>query len=344
MSNRLDQYHVSATDWRETLRRNQRNTRHVIFLFIVIYVALGFIVDLYMLANEKVSIEQAAAQLLTLKAIPYATIIMLIVAVLSVLITLMFHKDIMMLGTEYHEVQSDSTGPVIERQFYNIIEELKIAAGLRFMPKVYIIEADYMNAFASGMSEKSAMVAITRGLLNKLDRDEVQAVMAHEISHVRHADIKLTMTVAILSNLILIVIDLVFRVVLFSSDRNRNNVLASVLLILRFVLPIVTILLTLYLSRKRELMADSGCVELTRMNEPLARALLKIDQDSKEKSEEYSSQIANTPNEGVRQSSYFYDPNYAGFTMMSSINSLFSTHPPLEERLKALGFTPKAED
>ena len=74
---------------------------------------------------------------------------------------------------------------------------MKVAAGLTYLPKVYIIEADYMNAFASGYSEKSAMLAITRGLLTKLDRDELTAVMAHEISHIRHMDIKLTLMASV---------------------------------------------------------------------------------------------------------------------------------------------------
>lgn len=111
-----------------------------------------------------------------------------------------------------------------EKKLYNVIEEMKVAAGLSFMPKVYIIEADYMNAFASGLSEKSAMVAITRGLMNKLDRAELQAVMAHELSHIRHQDIKLTMMASVLSNIMLIIVDLlfynlIFRIIALPFDR-----------------------------------------------------------------------------------------------------------------------------
>src|SRR5258707_11382365 len=119
-----------------------------------------------------------------------------------------------MMGNEYREITNSTSGPA--RQLYNVVEEMKIAAGLKFMPKVYIIEANYMNAFASGLGESNALVAITRGLLEKLDRDELQAVMAHELSHIRHNDIRLTMTVAILSNLMLIAIDLVFRNIMYS--------------------------------------------------------------------------------------------------------------------------------
>jgi len=151
------------------------------------------------------------------------------------------------------------------------------------MPKVYLIEADYMNAFASGYSEKSAMVAITRGLIQKLNRAELQAVMAHELSHVRHMDIKLTLMASVLANLILIVLDIVFYNAIFSrrsSDENRSgNALLTAIIILRYLLPVINILLLLYLSRTREYMADAGCVQLTRDNQALATALLKINSD-----------------------------------------------------------------
>ena len=132
--------------------------------------------------------------------------------------------SIMLLGTEYYEITPESARNLNEKQLYNVVEEMKVAAGLRYMPKVFLIEADYMNAFASGYSEKSAMVAITRGLFEKLDQAELQAVMAHELSHIRHMDIKLTLTVAILSNIILIVLDILFYSMLFKRNgRNGDN-------------------------------------------------------------------------------------------------------------------------
>lgn len=327
---------VTNPDWRGALRLNKRRTFFVIFLFIMIYVCLGALIDIYLNTTEKIPVETTVQELIAFKIFPLITAIMIIVAIGSVTIMRFFHNSIMMMGTEYREIEPNSKN-FEEKQFYNIIEELKIASGLGFMPKVYIIEANYMNAFASGWDEKSSMVAITRGLLDKLDRSEVQAVMAHEISHIRHGDMRLTISVAILSNLMLIVIDLVFRGILFGGSRSRDNRLVTLIIILRFVLPIITLLLVLYLSRTREFMADAGSVELLRDNEPLARALLKIDRDTKSNDVNYSQDYSRTPNEGVRQASYFYDPNYAGIEALNSINGLFSSHPSLEERLKALG-------
>lgn len=334
-------YQASFPDWRTALKKNRNRTIFVVFLFVLIYLCLGFIIDLYLYTPVGTQIDKSAKALITFQIMPMASLIMLTVATISLLITYFFHRSLMLAGTDYHEVTADST-EYEEKQLYNIIEELKIASSLRFMPKVYVMEADYMNAFASGFSEKSAMVAITRGLLQKLDRSELQAVMAHEISHIRHNDIRLTLTVALLSNLIVIAIDLVFRGVLYTqSGRSRNNGLIFIIFVLRFLLPIVTLLLMLYLSRTREYMADAGAVETTRDNEPLARALIKIDEDSKAKSERYQEEYASNTNEDARQTAYFYDPGYAGIHTLKSINSLFSTHPSLEDRLKALGYTQK---
>ena len=216
----LSDYHASAGDWREQLRRNERKTRLVIVTFIAVYVCVGFIVDVFVLQSfyPKATLGQCLHALLTLQALPYATLIMAGLAVISLLITYAMYDRIMLLGTDSHEVTLETANTLQEKQLYNVVEEMKVAAGLQFMPKVYIIEANYMNAFASGYSEKSAMVAITRGLIEKLDRAELQAVMAHELSHIRHHDIKLTLMIAVLSNIMLIVIDVLFYAIIFKDS------------------------------------------------------------------------------------------------------------------------------
>ena len=337
-------YHASVGDWREQLKKNERKTRGVIALFFLVYLGVGLIADVFILQSSThsrvpVSLEQCFLALITFKAVPYATIIMVGIAVVSLWITYSFYDRIMLLGTEYHEVTPETAQSLQEKQLYNVVEEMKVAAGLQFMPKVFIIEADYMNAFASGYSEKSAMVAITRGLMGKLDRQELQAVMAHELSHIRHHDIKLTLMVAVLSNILLIVIDLLFYSVVFRRDKREDNKLVLIIVVLRYVLPIITVLLTLFLSRTREYMADSGCVELMRDNEPMARALLKISDDHQQHAEQYAQEYGNTPHEQVRQASYLFDPS--GIDPVKSLSSSFSTHPSIEDRLAALGFKSK---
>lgn len=334
----LSDYHGSAADWREQLRRNERKTRLVIATFIAVYVGVGLIVDVFILqsSHPKSTLWQCLHALLTLQALPYATLIMAGLAIVSLLVTYALYDRIMLLGTDSREITPETAQSLVEKQLYNVVEEMKVAAGLQYMPKVFIIEANYMNAFASGYSEKSAMVAITRGLMEKLDRAELQAVMAHELSHVRHHDIKLTLMVAVLSNILLIVVDMLFYSVVFKRDRREDNSLVVVIIVLRYVLPLITVALVLFLSRTREYMADAGSVELMRDNEPMARALLKIGQDHQANAEQYEQEYGQTAHEQVRRASYLFDPS--DIDPVKSLNSSFSTHPSIDQRLKALGF------
>lgn len=348
----MDEYIQGTTDWRGQLKKNQRKTKVVIAVFIALYVLVGLIIDTLLYLNlyqaqsgHAIPISTVLTALFTFKVIPYATLILGAIAVLSLWVTFAMYDRIMLMGTDAHEITRENAKTTEEQQLYNVIEEMKVASGLTYMPKVYLIEAEYMNAFASGYSEKSAMVAITRGLISRLNREELQAVMAHELSHIRHGDIKLTLTVAVLSNIMLLVIDLLFYNMLFSnnrrssSDGNKSQIVFLVIMILRYTLPIITVLLTFFLSRTREYMADAGAVELTRNNEPLANALKKITYDHRENADAYSQLYGQTAHEDVRRASYIYDPSK--IDPVKSLTSGFSTHPSLEQRLKALGFKKK---
>jgi heat shock protein HtpX len=336
----LSGYQIHVTDWRAQIAKNKRRTNMVIILFILTYMILGIIVDFLIVHLEypQAALETILQGFLHLQVFPYATITMTAVAVISIWITYMMYDKIMLLGTTYHEVTANST-ELNDKRLYNVVEEMRIAAGLQYMPRVFLIEADYMNAFASGYSEKSAMVAITRGLFEKLDRNELQAVMAHELSHIRHGDIKLTLMASVLSNIMLIVVDLIFYNFIFSNRRRENGDarIVFLIIILRYVMPLITVVLMLYLSRTREYMADAGCVELMRDNQPLARALLKIDGDYRQNTEHYRSEYDATSHEDVRRAAYLYDPIQTGAESKLSISSLFSTHPTIRDRLKALG-------
>ncbi len=345
MSNHSKDFHAGTANWRQVLRTNQRRTMIVILCFILIYMALGFLIDLFINSEKypNAPLSVISEALLTLQLMPYATIITTIIAVISLLVTYAFADKLMLLGTEYHEVTANNAQNLPEKQLYNTVEEMIVAAGLRFMPRIFIIEADYMNAFASGYSQKSAMVAITRGLLEKLNRAEIQAVMAHELSHIRHLDIKLTLTASVLANLTLIIIDILFFGVVFGSNSRNNrreggNWLFIAIIILRYLLPLITMVLMLFLSRTREYMADAGAVELMRDNEPLARALLKIQGDYDAHLQQYAEAYKQTPHEQVRRAAYIFDPTVANISKAQGGSDLFSTHPNIIKRLKAIGF------
>lgn len=350
MSTNLDPFIMKSANWRETLRQNNRRTFFVIFIFFLIYTSIGLLIDMYSYSTTfpKDSLRQLFIFLITFQYIPYATIVMFLIAGISLFVSYALYDKLMLLGTQYHEITPDTATTNAETQLYNVVEEIKIAAGLRFMPRVYIMDADYMNAFASGYSEKSAMVAITRGLMEKLNRDELQAVMAHEVSHIRHLDIKLTLTASLLANITLMVLDMFFYNAIFLNNNGHNNrsrnSIATILILLRYLLPVINILLLLYLSRRRELMADAGCVELMRANQPLASALLKINDDYSNNRDRYSAEIQQVPHENVRREAYIFDPFQAGIKDVSSISDFFSTHPSLNVRLAALGFTRKQND
>lgn len=337
----LSNYHASTGDWRAQLRQNEHKTYGVILLFLIIYTCVGLTMDVFILKSHHpdASIEQCLYYLITFKLIPYGTLLMFGLATLSLLITYVLYTRIMLLGTQFHEVNLETAQTLQEKQLYNVVEEMKVAAGLQFMPKIYLIEANYMNAFASGFSEKSAMVAITRGLMEKLNRAELQAVMAHELSHIRHHDIKLTLMVAVLSNLLLMVVDVLFYSSLYGQNKRNDNRFLTVIILLRYLLPFITLVLSLFLSRTREYMADAGSIELMRDNEPMARALLKIAEDHTLHSAEYTHEYGHKAHEQVRQASYLFDPTE--INPPKSFSNAFSTHPSIEQRLHALGFKKK---
>ena len=347
MTQPLDNFVSGTADWRRQLQINNRRTVFVIGAFFSIYLGLGILIDMYLAASQfpESTLSQLFFDIITLQVFPIATLIMLGVAFISVWVTFAFHDNLMLMGTEYKEITPETCSNLTEKQLYNVVEEMKVAAGLRYMPKVYIIDADYMNAFASGYSEKSAMVAITRGLMSKLSRDELQAVMAHELSHIRHMDIKLTLMASVLANLMIMVLDMFFYNMLFSrrsnSEGDSKNFLAIAIVVLRYLLPVINILLLMYLSRTREYMADAGCVELLRDNKPLASALLKIQNDHIQNQEAYNQEYQSTPHENVRREAYIFDPAQAGIDSMSSLADVFSTHPNIKDRLAALGFDQK---
>jgi heat shock protein HtpX len=336
----------TAADWRQVLKVNQRKTVAVIGAFIIIYLLIGLLLDLYIYSSmyRQATLQQIFFAIIKGQLRPTFMLVTGVIAIIAILISFKFHDRIMLLGTEAREIKVDGTNSIDEQQLLNVVEELKVAAGMRYCPRVFIIEEDYMNAFASGYSEKSSLVAITRGLLNKLKRDELQAVMAHELSHIRHGDIKLTLLASVLANLMLIMVDVLFYSALFSNRGNsrdgesRGN-LFFIIILLRYLLPLVTMFLLLFLSRKREYMADAGSVQLTRDPDAMARALLVIQNDYKAKAESSGEgKVKPEAHESLRHQAYIFDPVSAGFMKSGSTSDILSTHPSIKNRLRALGF------
>jgi heat shock protein HtpX len=213
---------------------------------------------------------------------------------------------------------------------YTIVENLSITAGLP-MPKVYIVNDPAPNAFATGRNKEHAVVCATTGLLAILNKTELEGVIAHELSHVGNRDMLLSTVVVVLVGFISILAS-VFRNTLFFGGGRRSNgdgeegaIIMIIGIILSILAPIVALLIQLAISRKREFLADASGALLTRYPEGLASALQKISQ--------YSQPM-------VRQSSaiahlYIADPT-GGSKFGKKISNLFSTHPPIADRIKAL--------
>ncbi|RJQ38930.1 zinc metalloprotease HtpX [Candidatus Microgenomates bacterium] len=216
-------------------------------------------------------------------------------------------------------------------QLFRIVENLSIGNGVP-MPKVYIIEDSAPNAFATGRDPKHAVVCVTTGILGKLNKVELEGVIAHEISHVKNYDIRLMAVVTILVGLVALLADFFTRSLWFGGgrkDRDENNNSSSVFLIVGIVLaiisPIIATLIQLAVSRKRELLADASAALLTRYPEGLASALEKISKD-KEPLEAANNATAHL---------YIVNP-FKGKDIGNWFAGLFNTHPPIEERIKLL--------
>jgi heat shock protein HtpX len=220
-------------------------------------------------------------------------------------------------------------------QLYNVVEELAIAAGLP-MPKVYLIEDSAPNAFATGRDPEHASVAITRGLREKLNREELQGVLAHEMSHIRNYDIRLMLLLAVLIGTIVMLSDFFWQILRFGPSRSRSSsskdgkgggaimiVLFVIAIILAIIAPILAQIIQLAVSRQREYLADASAVQLTRNPLGLAHALKVIDDDPN---------ILESANRGT---AHLYIANPVK-SFEARANSMFASHPPIKDRITRL--------
>lgn len=210
---------------------------------------------------------------------------------------------------------------------YNLVENLCMSVGMP-MPKVQIIESQALNAYASGLKEKDYTVTLTRGIIETLDDDELEGVIAHELMHIRNRDVRLLVVSIIFVGIFSFVSQFAFRNILYSGrSRNKNaGKLILIIVIVSTVAYFFTLLFRFSLSRKREYIADSGAAEMTRKPWALAAALKKISPNHhvKVKSEDVQHLfIVNTPKDHT-------------LNLRAGLGGLFATHPPIEKRIQFL--------
>lgn len=287
----------------EEIAANRRRSFVLIFLFVVFLLVLGWIF------GEAYGAGQAGVG------------IALLVAVFISLITF-FYGDKMVLGISGARPVDRKKNPYLA----NVVEGLGIAAGIP-TPKTYIIEDSAPNAFATGRSPENSSVAVTTGLLEKLNRLELEGVIAHEMSHIKNYDIKYAMLVAIMVGTVALLSDWMRRSFFYRGRRKKGGAGGGIIILTALVLailaPIVAQLIRFAISRQREYLADANGALLTRYPEGLASALEKISKD-------------NEPLEAANKATahlYIVNPL---LEHRGKLNTLFSTHPPAEERIKRL--------
>lgn len=285
----------------ESITKNKVKTFFIITFFIIFVMALVYFISLWLFEDSYM-------------AVAFALIISLISALVSY-----FTCDKMVLSLNGVRIATKTEF----LQLNEILEGLCIAANLP-LPKLYVIESDALNAFATGRNPKNSVICVTTGLIKKLDKNEMEGVLAHELSHIKNYDILVSTIAIVMVGLVSILADLFshgfYRT--DDGDDDRNPILMIIGLIFIILSPIFANLLNLMISRNREYLADATAVSLTRNNEGLIKALMKIDSDTN---------VLKTANETC-SSLYISDP----FKKKKERDSIFSTHPSIANRIERL--------
>ena len=302
----------------ELIRANKRNSIVLMVLMAATLLLLGYLLGVAFAGQQAGFI-----------GLIIATVIWLVLAMVS-----FSSGDQILLAASKAKLITHDEYP----QLFNIVEEMKIAAGLPAMPKIYIIPDPAPNAFATGRSPQSASVAVTAGLLGRLNRDELQGVIAHEMSHILHRDILYVTLAGVMLGSIVLISQVFLRSMFYSSMGSRRRyssggkgggqaqlIMLVIAIIAAILAPIMAQLFYFALSRRREYLADAGAARLTRYPEGLASALEKIAADS-------SPQLAAVNK--VTAPMYIVNPFKKGGSM--KLSDLTSTHPPISERIKIL--------
>ena len=255
---------------------------------------------------------------------------------IAVVVSMLMSLASFFAGDKVALMSTGAKGPIKKNDnpyVYRMVENLCITAGLS-MPKVYIIPDPAMNAFATGRDPEHASIALTQGIIDKLENEELEGVIAHELSHIKNYDIRLMMIVIVLVGIIALLADWMIRIRWLGGGRRSDSrdsgggqittILMLAGVVLAILSPLIAELIKLAISRKREFLADASGSLLTRYPEGLARALEKITQESRPLRTASSA------------TAHLFIANPFGAKAAGGFKKLFSTHPPVQERIAAL--------
>lgn len=298
------------------IRKNNLNSMLLLAAFPVLLMAMFYVFFLFVAEEPYESPDEMFAN--TLPAILIGTAVWFLIAWSS-------HSALIRMATGSKPLERKENMRV-----YNLVENLCIAQGMP-LPKVYVIEDDSLNAFASGIDRSSYAVTLSRGIINKLDDAELEGVIAHELSHIRNRDVRVLIISIIFVGIFAFLAEMALRSLRFSGSsgrRSRDSKGSGGIILIAIAVTAVAYLLSLLLrfgiSRKREYMADAGAAEMTKNPQALASALRKISADPA---------IEAVTRRDVAQ--LFIDNPQAG-SKKFSIAGLFATHPPIDERIRLL--------
>jgi heat shock protein HtpX len=311
------------TTFRDLIAANKRNTVLLVLLFCLVVAAVAMVIGLAAAVYLGAGVNWTEAALVGGGA-----------ALLSLLLSLAgyYGGADMVLAVSGARPISHADDPAL----FNVVEEMAIAAGVS-MPAVYLIHDPAPNAFATGRDPKHAAIAVTTGLRHMMTRDELQGVIAHEMSHIRNYDIRLMLMLAVLVGTVAMLCDLFWQLLRFGPSRSSRSsrdgkdgsggIIMLVLILLAVVLailaPILAQIIQLAVSRQREYLADASAVELTRYPLGLANALRKIDADP---------HVLATANRGTAHL-YIANP-IKKFEALA--DTMFASHPPIQDRIRRL--------
>lgn len=322
---KVSSYYPGSITYLDLMARNRRSSVVLIAIMILLFMAVAIIITAsFFLHNTR----------MLLPSLLLGGGVALVVGLLTSLWAYYGGASAILALSGAKEVQ-----PKDDPELFNVVDEVRLAAGLP-MPRVFIIHDTALNAFATGRDPQHAAVAITKGLREHLDRDELQGVMAHEVAHIRHYDIRFSLLMATLAGLIAFVCDGFLRVAwaIFRSSGSGNGkekgatvAIGGIILIIAFVLyilaPISAFFVQMAYSRQREYLADAGAVELTRNPEGLIRALMKLAGDR--------DPLVDVANRGTAHM-YIVNPLRSMRMSGNERSSLLSSHPPLHARIERL--------
>jgi heat shock protein HtpX len=301
------------------IRKNNTNSVLILFMFPLVFFGLTWLFFFFMSIGSKEEqftlINVNRSFISTIPWITIGVVIWFIIAYFS-------HSAIIEQATNSKPLDRKDN-----KRVYNLVENLCISTGMP-MPKVNIIEDDSLNAFASGINSKTYSVSLSRGIINKLQDDELEAVIAHELTHIRNRDVRLLIISIVFVGIFGFITEMLFRSLRFGSLGRGKKQGGAILVAL--ILALVGYLLASFfrfaLSRKREFLADAGSAELTRRPLALASALRKVSADptiEAVKRKDVAQMFIENPQETEKESKF-------------SFANLFATHPPIQKRIQLL--------